>query len=439
MRLQFRSGIRVTKFLTQPKSKVNGVKSKTSPLMIRMVGLAGIAGMFLAHGVGIGSRIYTARLFSNELIRGLGGERAFSVSHAVGSPGYQVQSCTQLSCSKFPEYAARGIQSQLSSILWRTPLQNVYVVKKPWNREVRDAMVEFIDYIHGHYPAVNVVVSEDVADELVHESSGNSRRRGVLYTGLVGDIVSKTDLIVTLGGDGTILRAVSAFLNVGVPPVLSFAMGTLGFLLPFDFTTYRESFDMVYLSRASALQRTRLECHVHRRDGERDVTMTYAMNDVSLHRGSQPNLTSLDIVIDGEFLTTTTADGIVFATPTGSTAYSLSSGGSIAHPLVQCILLTPICPRSLSFRPLILPILSHIMIRMSELNRNANIKLNIDGIPQIDLRPGDEMHVVRERAHEDATVVLGIWCVARNENDWTRDINELLGFNSSFSSKTKRR
>ena len=68
--------------------------------------------------------------------------------------------------------------------------------------------------------------------------------------------------------------------------------------------------------------------------------MIHAMNDVTIHRGSSPNLTSLDIYIDNEFFTTTFADGVIFATPTGSTAYSLSSGGSITHPSVPCVLLT---------------------------------------------------------------------------------------------------
>ena len=144
----------------------------------------------------------------------------------------------------------------------------------------------------------------------------------------------------------------STFLNVTVPPVLSFALGTLGFLLPFDFKKASDTFRMVYESRAKALHRNRLECHVVRKNtlSEDDftpassssssasnirrfqldhykhqgqvATMVHAMNDISLHRGSQPNLTSLDIYIDNEFLTTTTADGIVFLTPTGSTAVS---------------------------------------------------------------------------------------------------------------------
>lgn len=237
------------------------------------------------------------------------------------------------------------------------------------------------------------------------------------------DIVDKTELMVTLGGDGTILHGVSLFLNVIVPPVLSFAMGTLGFLLPFNFKNFKLSFKEVYESRSKALHRNRLECHVIRKngydsDGEesklprkkfkleegstvnvdntKTKEMVHAMNDVTIHRASLPNLTSLDIYIDNEFFTTTFADGVILATPTGSTAYSLSAGGSITHPAVPCILLTPICPRSLSFRPLILPSLSDIMIKLSENNRNNMIELTIDGIAQADLHPGDELHITSE-------------------------------------------
>lgn len=414
-----------------------------------------------------------------------------------------IKSCKHLRNSTFPEFI-RSPNSQLSNIIWNSPLENIYVVKKPWNQDVRDATVRFITHIHDNYPSVNVVVSEDVADEIIHETNtGGSvtnilkkqspkfslNSKYVIYTGELSEIVNKTDLIVTLGGDGTILRAVSTFLNANVPPVLSFALGTLGFLLPFDFSTFSESFRMVYESRGKALHRHRLECHVVRKSlndsthtpitdatpiknirqsesgvspQEKVTTMLHAMNDISLHRGSQPNLISLDIYIDNEFLTTTTGDGLVFSTPTGSTAYSLSAGGSITHPLVPCIILTPICPRSLSFRPLILPASSHIMIKLSDKNRNASIKLNIDGILQQDLQPGDQIHVAgendsalatssrsdtisgstSENERNDSTdstpsskqelCQKGIWCVARSENDWTKDINELLGFNSSF-------
>lgn len=408
---------------------------------------------------------------------------------------FTVQLCHKLESRTVPEYVGSP-HLKLHNVVWRSPLQNIYIVKKPWNKPALEALMQFIDFLQTDYPQLKVIVSEDVADELTEaykDRDAAESRKTVVYTGEVNDIVVRTDLIVTLGGDGTTLRAVSAFLNGIVPPVLSFAMGTLGFLLPFDFATFKETFRTVYESRSKALHRSRLECHVVRRNGEQPVeklaekevleglveqykiahykqhlsgVMLHAMNDISLHRGLQPNLILLDIFIDNEFVTTTTSDGIVFASPTGSTAYSLSAGGSITHPLVPCILLTPVCPRSLSFRPLILPSTSHIMIRLTDTNRNGLIKLNIDGIPQLDLRPGDEIHVVSENGtifipgkHQPPTALLkrveydqfiepgvdnrirgrgglevpkGLFCIAKTENDWIKGINQLLGFNSSF-------
>lgn len=415
---------------------------------------------------------------------------------------FTVKPCFSLSARTIPEYVGSA-HSKLRNVVWRSPLQNIYVVKKPWNNTTMHAMMEFIGFIHENYPALNVIVSEDVAAELLatardleleleEPSTKTTKISGSrtlsVYTGTVGEIIGKTDLIVSLGGDGTTLRAVLAFLNGSVPPVLCYAMGTLGFLLPFDFSTFRDSFCTVYESRAKAIHRTRLECHVVRQDEDEisspsrqrekdaiaeyelahykqhhDATMLYAMNDISLHRGSLPGLIKLDIYVDSEYFTTTTADGLIFATPTGSTAYSLSSGGPIAHPLVPCILLTPICPQSLSFRPLVLPATSHIMIQLAAGSRNERIKMTIDGIPQPDLRPGDEIHVVNEngtiyipgnyqppktlrsrQGFDDyiepghsgrlsgADQPNGIFCIAKDENDWTVGINELLGFNSSF-------
>ena len=177
-------------------------------------------------------------------------------------------------------------------------------------------------------------------------------------------------------------------------------------------------------------------------------------------RGNSPHLANLDIFIDGEYLTRTIADGVTLSTPTGSTAYSLSAGGSIVSPLVPAILLTPICPRSLSFRPLILPHSSHIKIKVSSKMNQKNlsnvVNLSIDGVPQHDLQIGDEIHVINEvgtiyvdgtqlptlaknsNGEENQTLKKresknsGIYCVAKSENDWTRGINELLGFNSGF-------
>ena len=427
----------------------------------------------------------------------------------------QVHPVANVAKARFPEYTMNA--SNNYNLIWRQPPRNVYIVKKPWDSGVRAAMLELIGHLNQEYPAINVLVGEDVADELMHEMSlalclssrhehklGSNRR--VIYTGPIDEISAKAEIVVTLGGDGTTLQAVLAFKDVNVPPILSFSMGTLGFLLPFDFDKFRSTFRTVYESRAKVMYRSRIACHISSYNSksqktslvseklpissklpisaksptsdlnEKDLStkdsqglnqkglhpdqkrlhpdqkslvppgsVVYAMNDMVLHRGSEPHLVALDIFIDGEFFTTTTGDGVVLSTPTGSTAYSLSSGGLIVHPQVDCVMITPISPRLLLFRPVLLPAKANIMVRLSEHNRNKTIELTIDGMRQRNMRPGDEIHVsspglvLADERNDLPMHKGGIWCVSQNDNDWTRDINDLLGFNSSFLGKYKRK
>lgn len=352
---------------------------------------------------------------------------------------FNVRPCTDLSSR---QDSVGELEGGLALISWKNGLKNIYIVKKPFVPSVREAMVEFIQHLHTEYPHLNVIVGESVVDELVHENVSwkEGDRELTLYSDTLPNIIDKTDLIVTLGGDGTILRAVSSFSKEKVPPLLSFALGTLGFLLPFDFKTYKETFKAVHDNHSRALHRKRLQCVVKRKSNKEASGpgyssehnghpnhMVHAMNDISLHRGGQPHLTSLDVYLNDEFFTTTTGDGILCSSPTGSTAYSLSAGGSIVHPSVPCILLTPICPRSLLFRPVIIPETYRVMMRLTDGSRNQSIMLNIDGIPQPELQSGDEIHIFTEPSQPS-----GLWCIARSNHDWTKDINELLGFNLLF-------
>lgn len=219
----------------------------------------------------------------------------------------------------------------------------------------------------------------------------------------VADKSTKIDLVVTLGGDGTILHASSLFSAGAVPPVLSFSMGTLGFLLPFrecavayhrnylltsavDIDDFAKALESVYQGKATILNRMRLACTFFDKDlahkgNEGDGLSAVpscnrffssyhfadwqVMNEVALHRGSSPHLNTIDIFVDGQHLTEAVSDGLIVSTPTGSTAYSLSAGGPIVHPSLSALVLTPICPRSLSFRPLVFPSSSVVTLRVS--------------------------------------------------------------------------
>lgn len=385
------------------------------------------------------------------------------IRQACSTRFVKVKPVSNLKLSSSAEYISSP-SSKLLSLIWKNPLQNVLITKKPYAKIAKEAMVAFITHLHESYPEVNVIVQPEALSDIIQDFTStvdnDPNRPHIIHTGQLKDIVSRTDLLVTLGGDGTILHGVSMFVNRQVPPVLAFSLGTLGFLSPFEFAEFKAVFESVMRSRAKCLHRTRLECYVVKKKKVKEPILAHAMNDIFLHRGNSPHLTNLDIFIDGEYLTRTIADGVILSSPTGSTAYSLSSGSAIVSPLVPSILLTPICPRSLSFRPLILPHSSHIRIKVSskggQENANQILKLSIDGIPQEDLAVGDEIHIVNEYGtiYIDGTQLptpeintaneivkdsknSGIYCVAKTENDWTKGINELLGFNSGFRSNKK--
>jgi len=161
------------------------------------------------------------------------------------------------------------------------------------------------------------------------------------------------DLVVTLGGDGTVLYVSNLFQRV-VPPVLSFSLGSLGFLTNFKFDDYKSKLNHCLDSGVKANLRMRFTCRVHTAEGKL-ICEQQVLNELVVDRGPSPFVTNLELYGDGSLLTIAQADGLIIATPTGSTAYSLSAGGSLVHPGVSAISVTPICPHTLSFRPILLP------------------------------------------------------------------------------------
>lgn len=185
------------------------------------------------------------------------------------------------------------------------------------------------------------------------------------------------DVVVALGGDGTVLYASSLFQRV-VPPVISFALGSLGFLTKFDFDRYESILTRAFSKGITVSLRLRFEATVMRAnkrdDGksrnlveelvgeEADDAHTHhpeksfnILNEVVIDRGPNATMSSIEVFGDEDHFTTVQADGICVATPTGSTAYNLAAGGSLCHPDNPVILLTAICAHTLNFRPIILP------------------------------------------------------------------------------------
>lgn len=224
------------------------------------------------------------------------------------------------------------------------------------------------------------------------------------------------DLVVTLGGDGTVLYASNLFQKV-VPPVIAFALGSLGFLTNFPFDLFREKMESVIDSGLKAYLRMRFSCRVHRADGSL-ITKQQVLNELVIDRGPSPYITHLDLFGDDSLLTVSQADGIIIATPTGSTAYSLSAGGALIHPGVNAISVTPICPHTLSFRPILLPDGMTLKVRVSESSRST-AWASFDGKSRIELKKGDYVNILAS-AYPFPTVIASkteyIDSVSRNLN-----------------------
>lgn len=200
---------------------------------------------------------------------------------------------------------------------------------------------------------------------------------------------------------------------------------------------------------ARILMRNRLKVGLFTADGAEATPIrtktdqgqgVYVMNELLIHRGKEPHLAVVDVFVGGRFLTEAVADGIIISTPTGSTAYSLSSGGSIVHPLVPAILLTPICARSLSFRPLVLPSSTPITLRLSEKNRGRELEVSLDGVNLGQgMAVGMEVRVWNEEMrHGENEWQGGVPSVMRRSvgceahEGWVGGLNGLLKFNHPF-------
>eukprot|EP00892_Ulva_mutabilis_P002108 jgi/Ulvmu1/11899/UM081_0058.1 len=203
------------------------------------------------------------------------------------------------------------------------------------------------------------------------------------------------DFCVTLGGDGTVLHTASLFrADSALPPVIAFAMGTLGFLTPFEASNFESLLNRVLGANEQAVfctLRTRLCCEVF---GEHfRVAVHHAFNEACMDRGLGNNFLRLDCYVDGSFVTTIQGDGLIVATPSGSTAYSMSAGGPMVAPSVPCMIITPIAPHSLSFRPIVVAETSDIVIHVPSDSTVQGARVTFDGKGTHMLSPRDSIRM----------------------------------------------
>nr|WP_321265594.1 NAD(+)/NADH kinase [uncultured Sulfurimonas sp.] len=196
---------------------------------------------------------------------------------------------------------------------------------------------------------------------------------------------SHVDALVTLGGDGTLISAVRRSFEYNIP-VLGVYAGSLGFLADVDLDELDEFVNNMTQNKIRVDERSVLEVRIVSQNDERKM---YAFNDMVLTRPSVSNMIHIETLVDKKAFNTYYGDGVVVSTPTGSTAYNISAGGPVLFPLSKVFVLTPICPHSLTQRPVVLP--GEFSIEMKTQKLRALVI--IDGQDMHELEPGQSVHL----------------------------------------------
>ena len=207
-------------------------------------------------------------------------------------------------------------------------------------------------------------------------------------------IPTDVEVIIVLGGDGTLLSVARQVWNKNIP-ILGVNLGGLGFLTEITLDELYPVLEKVLQDEFEINERDVLNAEVIRR-GER-IAEFIVLNDAVINKGALARIIDLETTIDGEYLSTFRSDGLIISTPTGSTAYNLSAGGPIVYPSLHTIIITPICPHTLTIRPIIIP--DHVRIRALLKSRNEEVTLTLDGQQGFTLEFEDVVEVRKAEGH----------------------------------------
>jgi NAD+ kinase len=203
------------------------------------------------------------------------------------------------------------------------------------------------------------------------------------------EILNQAELVVVLGGDGTLISVARLFSGRDIP-ILGVNLGSLGFLTEITVEELYTRLEKVLEGNPRVSERMMLEVTLHR-EGQQ-IEKCHVLNDMVINKGALARIVDLETKVNRHFLTTYKADGLIISTPTGSTGYSLSAGGPIIHPLMSCIVITPICPHTLTNRPIVVTDESVISITVAS-SFDEKVYLTLDGQVGFELREGDSVEV----------------------------------------------
>ena len=261
-------------------------------------------------------------------------------------------------------------------------IKKVGITSKPKKAEVWEVVPSLIQWFRDRQ--IEVFVDKETAATL------DGREKSLTRNEMSGQV----DLIVVLGGDGTLLATARA-LNRKPVPLLAVNLGGLGFLTVITREELFATLELVLAGNLSTERRVQIEAEIVRAD---EVIASYlALNDAVLNKGAIARVLDFDVWIDNKFISTYKSDGLIVSTPTGSTAYSLAAGGPVIIPSVAAFIVTPICAHTLTNRPIVLP--DSAAIEVAVKSQRESVYLTVDGQVGIALRSDDTVRIKKAASH----------------------------------------
>lgn len=257
-------------------------------------------------------------------------------------------------------------------------LQTIGIMSRPRRANLSSVLPPLLDWFKARN--LKVVYDTETAASLEDCSQGMSRHQ----------VAEQAQLLLVLGGDGTLLAAAREAAPRGIP-ILPINLGSLGFLTSFTLDELYPALEGTLAGRISTSQRVMLQVELER-EGQR-IDCQQVLNDAVINKGTLSRMIDVQLRIDDDFVCRYRADGLIVATPTGSTAYSLSAGGPIVHPSVESFVITPICPHTLSDRPLVIHDTSTIEVALA--GSAESVFLTLDGQKGIPMQAADRVRMKR--------------------------------------------
>lgn len=245
----------------------------------------------------------------------------------------------------------------------------------------RDYIESVLEWLGNH--GCTGLLQKEAADKMLY-------RANTCEVMTASDIYKHADVVLVFGGDGTILGNAETSAKYG-KPVLGINFGHLGFLTDVEVKDTFEALDALVSGNFSVEERMMLRIEVRNRMNKKLKRKFYCLNEAGISRGTLSKMLTLQICINNEYFDTYHADGLLISTPTGSTAYSLSAGGPIINPKIKAILITPLCPHSLSARSLV--VAEREEVRTEIINNYQDAYLTLDGQIGYSIQTGDTISV----------------------------------------------